>query len=139
MVCNNSFDNQHKTTIKFARRWFGSYVELDGSRLAIPIAGKRLKIFKKRQGEGPKLDDLNNEDSNAKPTNVSKVNEDVEESHIVDEISHSLLGTYWRMCDVVGVDVVKIFGNGVKITWNEENREGAICTCMEGVMVNVHV
>jgi hypothetical protein len=34
---------------------------------------------------------------------------------------------------------VKIFGNGVKITSNEENREGAICTCMGGEMVNVHV
>ena len=48
-------------------------VELDGSRLAIPIAGKRVKIFKKRQDEGPNLDDLNNED------NVSKINEDMEE------------------------------------------------------------
>ena len=114
-------------------------MEQDRSRLAIPIAGKRLNIFKKRQGEGLELDDLNNEDSKAKPTNVSEVNEDVEESHTVAEISHSLLGTYRRTCGLVGVDVVKIFGNGVKITSNEENREGAICTCMEGVMVNVYV
>ena len=47
------YENQHKKTRKFARRWFGPYVvtiandnatyhlvELDGSRLAIPIAGK---------------------------------------------------------------------------------------------------
>ena len=37
--------------------------ELDGSRLAIPIAGKRVKIFKKRQDEGP---------------NVSEVDEDMD-------------------------------------------------------------
>ena len=62
LVYDNSLDNQHKTTRKFARRWFGPYVvtsgndnatyhlvELDGSRLAIPIACKRVKIFKKRQ------------------------------------------------------------------------------------------
>ena len=54
----------------------------------------------------------NYEDSKAKPTNMSK---DVEESHTVAEISHSLLGTYRRTCGLVGVDVVKIFGNGVKV------------------------
>ena len=32
--------------------------------------------------------------------------------------------------------VVKIFGNSVKITWNEENQErGAMCTHIKGVMV----
>ena len=62
MVYDNSLDNQHQTTRKSARRWFEPYVvtsandndtyhlvELDGSRLTIPIAGKRVKIFKKRQ------------------------------------------------------------------------------------------
>ena len=44
-----------------------------------PIAGKRVKIFKKRQDEGPNLDDLNNEDSTMGPTNVSEVDEDMEE------------------------------------------------------------
>ena len=53
--------------------------ELDGSRPAIPIAGKRVKIFKKSQDEGPNLDDLNNEDSTTRPTNVSEVDEDMEE------------------------------------------------------------
>ena len=33
----------------------------DESRLAIPIAEKRLKIFKKTEGEGPDLDHLNDE------------------------------------------------------------------------------
>ena len=80
MVYANNLDNQHKTTIKFARRWFISYVvmsandnathhltELDGSRLAIPIAGERVKIFKKRQDEGSNLDDLNDENGRAEP------------------------------------------------------------------------
>ena len=31
--------------------------------------------------------------------------------------------------------VVNIFDNGVKIKWNKQNREGAMCTCMKGVMV----
>ena len=52
MLYDNNIDNQHMTTRKFARRWFGPYVvtsandnatyhlvELEGSRLAIPIAG----------------------------------------------------------------------------------------------------
>ena len=48
--------------------------ELDGSRLAVPIAGKRVKIFKKRQDEDPDLDHFDDEDS------AVDVNEDVEES-----------------------------------------------------------
>ena len=54
--------------------------ELDKSRLAIPIAGKRVKIFKKRQDEGPNLDDIKDEDGEAEPINMSEVNEDVEET-----------------------------------------------------------
>ena len=95
MVYANNLDNQHKTTRKFARRWFGPYVvtsandnatyhlaELDGSRLAIPIAGKRVKIFKKRQDENPDLDDLDDEKGGAEPANVSNVNEDVDETDL---------------------------------------------------------
>ena len=68
---DNSHDNQHSTTRKFARRWFGPYVvtsandnatyhlaELDKSRLAVPIAGTRVNIFKKRQDEDTDLDHL---------------------------------------------------------------------------------
>ena len=93
MVCDNNLENQHRMTRRFARRWFGPYVvksaydnatyhlaELDGSRLAIPIAGKRVKIFKKRQDEGPNLNDLNDENGRAEPANMSKVNEDMEET-----------------------------------------------------------
>ena len=42
------------------------------------------------------------------------------------EISHSFLGTYRRTCGLARVDVVKIFGNGVKIVWNRQNREGGM-------------
>ena len=54
--------------------------EKDRSRLAIPIGGKKVKIFKKRQDESHDLNDLNNEDGRAEPANMNKVNEDVEES-----------------------------------------------------------
>ena len=53
LVFDISPDNQHKAMRKFARRWFGPYAvtsandngtyhlaELDGTRLAVPVAGK---------------------------------------------------------------------------------------------------
>ena len=53
------------------RRWFCPYVvttvhdnvtynlaELDGTRLAVPIAGKMVQTVKKRYDEEPNLDDL---------------------------------------------------------------------------------
>ena len=62
LVYDSSLDNQYSTTRKFAKRWFGPYMvkkiesnatyflaELDGTRLALPIAGKRIKIFKRRE------------------------------------------------------------------------------------------
>jgi hypothetical protein len=58
---------------KFARRWFGPYVvttvngnrthdlvELDGTRIAVPVAGKRIKAFKKRHEDSR---DLGSEES----------------------------------------------------------------------------
>ena len=57
-------------------------VELDGSSLTIPIAGKRVKIFKKRQDEGPNLDHLDDEYSRTEPANLSYGNKDVEESNL---------------------------------------------------------
>ena len=61
LVYDSSLDNQHSTARKFSQRWFGPYVvkkvednatyhlvELDGTPLALPIAGKRIKIFKRR-------------------------------------------------------------------------------------------
>ena len=58
---NNNLDNQHSSMRNFVRRWFGPYmvkssnnnatyhlVELNGTRLATPIAKKKVKIFKKQ-------------------------------------------------------------------------------------------
>ena len=66
LVYDNSLDNQHKAMRKFARRWFRPYVvtsannngtchlaELDGTRMAVPVAGKRIKAFKKRHEDEP--------------------------------------------------------------------------------------
>jgi hypothetical protein len=68
LVYDSSLDNHHKATRKFARRWFEPYVEtsvddngtyhlaeLDGSRIAVPVAGKRVKAFKKRHDNEPDL------------------------------------------------------------------------------------
>ena len=57
---DSSLNNQHRDTWKSARRWFGPYVVtganedgtyhlevLDGTRMGIPVAGKRVKAFKK--------------------------------------------------------------------------------------------
>ena len=62
LVYDSSLDNQHSATRKFSKRWFGPYVvkkvednatyrltELDGTHLVVPIAGKRVKILKKRE------------------------------------------------------------------------------------------
>ena len=62
LVYDSSLDNQHSTARKFSQRWFGPYVvkkvednatyrlaELDGTPLALPIARKRVKIFKRRE------------------------------------------------------------------------------------------
>ena len=61
IVYDSSLDHQHTTVRKFTKRWFGPYEfrkvfdngtyrlsELDGTILRVPIAGKRVKIFKKR-------------------------------------------------------------------------------------------
>ena len=70
LIYDKSLDNQHSTSRKFAKRWFGPYVvkqtynnttyllkELDGMELKIPIAGKRIKLFKRR-GDDHSLGDL---------------------------------------------------------------------------------
>jgi hypothetical protein len=61
LVFDSSLEHQHSTLRNFARRWFGPYVEiaiydnatyfvcqLDGMRLKIPMAGKRVKTFRLR-------------------------------------------------------------------------------------------
>jgi len=61
LVFDSTLEHQHSTVRKFARRWFGPYVvekvndnatyllrELDGTMFKIPIAGKRIKVFRRR-------------------------------------------------------------------------------------------
>ncbi|KAL3694555.1 hypothetical protein R1sor_008206 [Riccia sorocarpa] len=63
LVYDSTLENQHSTVRKFSRRWFGPYVvlgvndnatytlrELDGTRLRLPVAGKRVKLFRRRDG-----------------------------------------------------------------------------------------
>ena len=72
---DSSLHNQHRATRKFVWRWFGPYVvtsaianetyhlaELDGTRMAIPVAGKRVKAFKKRHECEPDLGGMDNDD-----------------------------------------------------------------------------
>ena len=66
LVDDSSLDNQHSTMRKVLKRWFGPYrvkhvnntatfslCELDGIELKVPIASKRVKLFKKRNANGP--------------------------------------------------------------------------------------
>ena len=66
LVYKSSLDNQHRSTRKVAKWWFGPYmvtsandnalyhlVELDGTRVATPVARKRIKAFKKRHEAEP--------------------------------------------------------------------------------------
>ncbi|KAL3695519.1 hypothetical protein R1sor_009595 [Riccia sorocarpa] len=75
LVYDNSLDNQHSALRKFSKRWFGPYVvvevnnnatytlrELDGARLRTPIAGKRVKIFKRRDGSADFAEEVEDED-----------------------------------------------------------------------------
>ena len=56
------YDNEHRSTWKFARWWFGPYVgtnandnamyhlaKPDCTRMVVSVAEKRIKVFKKRQ------------------------------------------------------------------------------------------
>ena len=68
LLYDSSLDHQHSSLHKFSKRWFGPYVmwktydngtyrlkELDGTMLKNLVAGKRVKIFKKRQDSSPSL------------------------------------------------------------------------------------
>ena len=95
LVFNSSLEHQHSTVRKFARRWFGPYVvitvhdnatyslrELDGTRLKIPVAGKRIKVFKKRNGRFTQhdpmdIDNLNlEEEDNIQASESDEADED---------------------------------------------------------------
>ena len=60
---------------KFARTWFGPYVvksanenrtyhlaEVDGTRMVVPVTGKRIKAFKKWNEDGPDLESMDSDD-----------------------------------------------------------------------------
>ncbi|MCO5587992.1 hypothetical protein L7F22_041945 [Adiantum nelumboides] len=64
LVYDSNLENQYTTMRKMVKRWFGPYVvlhaydnatyklcELDGTQLKVPIAGKRIELYKKREGE----------------------------------------------------------------------------------------
>ena len=67
---DNKLDNQHSIDCKFAERFFGPYIvkhvynnftyklsELDGTLILNTVAGKRIKVFKKRfELEPPPID-----------------------------------------------------------------------------------
>ena len=66
LVYVSRLENQHSTIRKLSKRWFGPYVmrhvhgnatfslsELDGTEIQIPIAGKRIKLFKRRNDRDP--------------------------------------------------------------------------------------
>ena len=66
LVYDSSLENQHRSTRKFARRWFGPYIvrgvndnatyhlaELDGAQITTPVTGKRIKAFKRRNKVEP--------------------------------------------------------------------------------------
>ena len=64
LVYDSSLDNQYTAMRKMVKRWFGPYIvvhvfdnatyklcELDGTEVRVPIAGKRIKLFKTKEGE----------------------------------------------------------------------------------------
>ena len=74
-VYDSNLDNQHKAMRKFVRRWFEPYavisandngtyhlVELDGTRIVVPVVGKRIKAFKKRHEDESDPDDMESDD-----------------------------------------------------------------------------
>ncbi|KAL3694613.1 hypothetical protein R1sor_008264 [Riccia sorocarpa] len=89
LVYDSTLENQHSTVHKFSRRWFGPYVvlavsdnatyslrELDGTVLRLAVAGKRVKLFKRRDDtselfdfldleHGPAEDDYTDEENAA--------------------------------------------------------------------------
>ena len=61
LVYDSNLDNQYTAMRKMVKRWFGPYIvmhvfdnatyklcELDGTELRVTIAGKRIKMFKKK-------------------------------------------------------------------------------------------
>ena len=90
LVFDSSLEHQHKSIRKFSHRWFGPYrvievrqngtyilSEFDGTLLRIPIAGKRIKLFKQRASLVPDI--LQDEGSMEANSNWE---EDIEEEEV---------------------------------------------------------
>lgn len=91
LMYESSLDNQHTAVLKLSKRWFGPYIvrimhgnattytlaELDGTLIGIPIAGKRIKLFKRRGADNPF--DVQLEDQNEEPTLTKMYDSDEED------------------------------------------------------------
>ena len=86
-VYDSSLDNQHRSTQKFVRRWLGPYVvmsandnttyhlpELEGTRIAVPVARKRIKVFKKQDEVQPDPE-LEGEDAGAEEPDENRLDD----------------------------------------------------------------
>lgn len=93
LVFDSTLEHQHSTVRKFARRWIGPYVvikvhlngtyslrELDGALLRVPVAGKRIKVFR-RSGRFH----LNDLEDIFDPQNVQDGDPDEEEDGAEDD------------------------------------------------------
>ncbi|KAL3680762.1 hypothetical protein R1sor_023718 [Riccia sorocarpa] len=98
LVYDSSLENQHSTTRKFSRRWFGPYVvlvvndnatyllrELDGTPLRLVVAGKRVKLFKRRDDTSELLDFIDLERGAAENQDIEE-NEDAEEEEDKEDL-----------------------------------------------------
>ena len=87
LVYDSSLDNQHRSTRKFVRRWLGPYVvmsandnttyhlaKLDGTRIAVPVAGKQIKVFKKQDEVQPDPE-LEGEDAGAEEPDENRLDD----------------------------------------------------------------
>ena len=88
MVYDSILDNQDKAVRKFAKRWFRPYTitsanengtyhlaEVDGTRLVVPVAGKRIKAFKKRYEDEPDPGSESDDDGRFGPDEGSESDE----------------------------------------------------------------
>ncbi|KAL3686150.1 hypothetical protein R1sor_004172 [Riccia sorocarpa] len=97
LVYDSTLENQHSTVRKFSRIWFGPYVvlvlndnatyslrELDETVLRLDVAGKRVKLFKKRDDTSELFDFLDLEHGPAEDDYTDEENV-VEEEEDEDE------------------------------------------------------
>ena len=117
IVYDSSLDHQHTTMRKFVKRWFGPYevrkvfdngtyrlCELDGTVLRVPIAGKRVKIFKKRTDKEPYvIQDKTDIEEQSDEDHGDAGSEEIELQLIVDIREES--GTEADGYDVSGIPV----------------------------------